>query len=399
MDTNNNDTALLTEDDGWVARLRGLLRRQPHTASSSLAAALDGPPLAEVLDLELERAKRGGRPLSLLIGEIPSSATAVEERIAGQALAVVEAVVSREKRRIDTVTRAGEGRFALVLPETGEQGALRLADRLRAAIARALADDRPSVSFGIATFPRHGRSAAALTTAAARALQAVHALGGDDALLESAEATATMVSVGVGDADSDRRLEALLAIAETVDIRDHGRPGHAQTVARYGEQIARELGLPVKVSDRVRLAGLLHDIGKVAVPEEVLHKPGPLDERERELVRGHAEIGARLIDRAELTDVREWVLAHHERPDGEGYPRGLSADATPLEARILAVADAYEAMTSTRPYRPALSHESAQSELGECSGTQFDKRVVQAFLRILEREGLRSRSRPPVSAG
>jgi HD-GYP domain-containing protein (c-di-GMP phosphodiesterase class II) len=114
-------------------------------------------------------------------------------------------------------------------------------------------------------------------------------------------------------------------------------------------------------------------------------------------VRRHAEVGARLIDDPSLEDVSEWVLAHHERPDGTGYPRALPAGAIALQARIIAVADAYESMTSDRPYRSALSHEAAQAELCECSGTQFDKRVVQAFLRVLEREGLRVRT-PAVAA-
>jgi diguanylate cyclase (GGDEF)-like protein/putative nucleotidyltransferase with HDIG domain len=388
MDAHKEDTAALA-GNGIATRLRGLLRRP--SPSTPAPAAGGGPSLADELDLELERAKRGGRPLSLLVAEVSSGGTA--------AVDVFVAVISSEKRRIDTVMRTGEDTFALILPETAEEGALSLAGRLRAEIARALPQDceQPVLNFGIATFPRHGRSVAGLITAAGRALSAVRALGGNDTLLESTEATATIVAVSDGDFDRDRRLETLLALAETVDFRDQGRPRHGRTVARYAEQIARELGLPVRVSDRIRLAGLLHDVGKVDVPQEVLQKPGPLDPQEWELVRRHAEVGARLIDDAGLADVSAWVLAHHERPDGEGYPRGIKGDSTPLEARIVAVADAYESMTSDRAYRPALSHEDAQAELLRCSGTQFDQRVVQAFLRVLERDGLRVRSRPPVS--
>ena len=180
--------------------------------------------------------------------------------------------------------------------------------------------------------------------------------------MESVETLSAIVCVGSGDAASDQRLEMLLALAETVDIRDHGSGGHSQTVGRHAEQIARELGFPVTTADRVRLAGMLHDVGKVGVPGSVLSKPGPLDEAEREQVQKHSEIGAQLIDDPQFADIREWVLAHQERPDGSGYPHGLKAEEIPLEARILAVADAYESMTSKRPYRAAMTHESAQAD-------------------------------------
>lgn len=217
-------------------------------------------------------------------------------------------------------------------------------------------------------------------------------------MLESVETPATIVSVGQGDPGSDGRLETILALVETVDIRDQGRAGHAQTVGRYAEQIARELGLPVKRSDRIRLAAMLHDVGKVAVPGALLAKSGPLDAGEWAAVRKHSEAGASMLVAAGLDEIAEWVLAHHERPDGEGYPRGLAFDEIALEARIIAVADAYESMTSKRPYRDALTHEAAQAELVECAGTQFDERVVDAFMRVLEREGVRSRSRPVPSS-
>jgi putative nucleotidyltransferase with HDIG domain len=270
-----------------------------------------------------------------------------------------------------------------------------MAERLRAAISNAFPHGvgTPVVSFGIATFPRHGRTPSALVKAADRALQAVRTLGGEGSLVESAEAPATMVAVSCGDELSDQWLETVLALAETVDIRDQGSTGHSQTVGRYAERIARELGLSVKVADRVRLAGVLHDVGKIGVPESVLRKPGPLDESEWELVRKHPEVGARLLADPGLGEVSEWVLAHHERPDGLGYPRGLKAEAIPLEARIVAVADAYESMTTERPYRAALPHTAAQAELIECSGKQFDRRVVAAFMRTLEREGVRARRR------
>jgi len=379
-------------------RLRELFARpQPPLIERDREAEAERREFGDQLELELERAKRGARPLSVLVGELsePRHHGSLPFATADDALRIAAHVVGSEKRRIDTAARVGDNRFALILPETGEQGALVLSERLRAAIANALSHGAgaPAVSFGIATFPRHGRTAGALVQAADRALLAVRTLGGEGSLVESAETPLTMVCVSSGDELSDQWLETLLALAETVDIRDQGSTGHSQAVGRYAERIARELGLSVKAADRVRVAALLHDVGKIGVAESVLRKPGPLDEGEWELVRKHPEIGARLLGDRRLEDVREWVLAHHERPDGLGYPRGLRAEAIPLEARIVAVADAYESMTTERPYRAPLSHVAAQAELIEFSGRQFDRRVVAAFMRTLEREGVRVRRR------
>jgi HD-GYP domain-containing protein (c-di-GMP phosphodiesterase class II) len=134
----------------------------------------------------------------------------------------------------------------------------------------------------------------------------------------------------------------------------------------------------------VRLAGVLHDIGKIGISDRVLSKPGPLDADEWQEMYTHPEIGARLLSRPEFDDLRAWILAHHERPDGQGYPRALAGDEIPLEARILAVADAYEAMTADRVYRPSLGEEAARAELEAGAGSQFDHRVVTAFLRALD---------------
>ena len=165
---------------------------------------------------------------------------------------------------------------------------------------------------------------------------------------------------------------------------------HEQRVARFAELTARELGLPDRTVGRIRLAGLLHDIGKSEVPREILFKAGPLTPDEWDRLRRHPEAGARLLGDPEYDDIRPWVLAHHERVDGLGYPLGLEASAIPIEARVLAVADSYEAMTSDRVYRRALSHEDAAEELRACAGTQFDAEVVEGFLAALQRERLRS---------
>jgi HD-GYP domain-containing protein (c-di-GMP phosphodiesterase class II) len=136
---------------------------------------------------------------------------------------------------------------------------------------------------------------------------------------------------------------------------------------------------------RIETAGVLHDIGKIGLPDAILRKPGPLAKTEMAEIRTHPEIGAQILNSRGLQDVREWVLAHHERPDGKGYPCGLPDQEIPLEAKILAVADAYEAMTADRVYRPGIDERAARAELLRCSGDQFDSRVIAAFLAVLNR--------------
>jgi putative nucleotidyltransferase with HDIG domain len=178
-------------------------------------------------------------------------------------------------------------------------------------------------------------------------------------------------------------LGALLNLAEALDVRETGSTSHCQRVGRFAEITARELGLSPEAVERVRLAGILHDVGRVALPDDVLAKRGPLTDEEWGLVRAHPAVGARMVETTEYDDIRSWILFHHERPDGHGYPEGRREDDVPLESSILAVADAYEAMTSDRPYRPALAAEDAAEELRRESGRQFRSDVVEALLRAV----------------
>jgi HD-GYP domain-containing protein (c-di-GMP phosphodiesterase class II) len=159
------------------------------------------------------------------------------------------------------------------------------------------------------------------------------------------------------------------------------RPRGRRFLAHLAELTAGELGLDARAMARVRLAALVCDIGRDEIPAEILNKHGPLSDAEWLEVRRQPEMGAALLADAGFDDIREWILCHRERPDGTGYPRGLSGDQIPLEARILAVCDAYAAMTSERPHRLARDHVDACRELERCSGTQFDANVVAAFMR------------------
>jgi HD-GYP domain-containing protein (c-di-GMP phosphodiesterase class II) len=159
------------------------------------------------------------------------------------------------------------------------------------------------------------------------------------------------------------------------------RPSGRRLVGHLAELTARELGLEERQLARVRLAAMICDIGRDQIPAEILNKRGPLTDEEWVAVRRQPELGAAMLSAAGFDDIREWILCRRERPDGGGYPRGLAGDQIPLEARILAVCDAYAAMTSNRPHRVARSHENACAELSRCAGTQFDSGVVTAFVR------------------
>jgi HD-GYP domain-containing protein (c-di-GMP phosphodiesterase class II) len=162
-------------------------------------------------------------------------------------------------------------------------------------------------------------------------------------------------------------------------------PSARRLAGHLAELTARELGLEEPRVARVGFAALICGEGRERIPAEVLNKRGPLNEEERAIVRHQPEIGAALFGDASFADVREWILCLRERPDGGGYPRGLSAERIPREACILAVTEAYAAMTRERPYRPPRDHEDACLELVRCSGSQFDGAVVEAFLQASAR--------------
>lgn len=178
------------------------------------------------------------------------------------------------------------------------------------------------------------------------------------------------------------------ALGTILDARDPYTSGHAAQVAAYAAAIAAELSLPAERIEVVRQAGFLHDLGKIAISEQLLYKPSQLSDEEYELIKTHAMIGADLIERSEgLRHLAPFIRYHHERWDGQGYPDGLCGEEIPLEARILNVCDSVEAMASDRPYHRGASLPEILVELRRCSTTQFDPAVVAAFIRIIEREG------------
>jgi HD-GYP domain-containing protein (c-di-GMP phosphodiesterase class II) len=181
--------------------------------------------------------------------------------------------------------------------------------------------------------------------------------------------------------------DSIVALADMIDLRDAYTHGHSQRVAEYARRLARELRLSSGETELIHEAARVHDIGKIGTADQFLLKPGPLDEGETQEMRRHAQLGYKLLKRIpEFAAGAELVLSHHERVDGTGYPRGLRGEELPIEARVIAVADAYDAMTTDRPYRSAMSWESTRAELRAGAGTQWDARVVDAFIAMVDRE-------------
>jgi len=395
--------------DGWIATVGTLLgtglfvsfvRHRLGSMFHRLREAAQRDPLTDlfnrrgfqdVFDTELERARRSEQPLSLIVGDLDrfKRVNDAHGHAAGDAvlIRVADAIVAA-KRGFDSAARVGGEEFAVLAPNCDQHGAYMLAERIRSAVQEALSsrdrDARLTISFGISTFPLHGQSADGLLRTADQALYAAKRLGRNRSVISSAEVPGILARASrSGNGDAGVELASLVNLAEALDVRDSGSPSHCRRVGRFAELTARELGLPPESVERIRLAGIIHDVGRVGLPDHLLGKQGPLTEDEWALVRAHPAIGARMVETTDYEDIRSWILFHHERPDGRGYPEGRGNADVPIESAIIGVADAYEALTNPRPYRAALGAEDAAGELRRQAGTQFRSDVVEALLRAV----------------
>ena len=370
--------------NGSVCRLTDAARTDPLTGLPNRVA------LHEALERELERAKPEERPTSMLLFDLDRFKRVNDRFGVAEGDRVVRRVATllgESTRIMDVVARSGGEEFAIVLPETDQHRAFlfaeELLDRLRKDFSAPQIELTASV--GVATSPGHADDLAGLMAAADGALHAAKALGRDRAVIYSPEVTNVLGSVtGRRNVADQAQMATVLSLAEALDQRDSGTARHSQTVGRLCEMMAGELELDEDRVQRLRLAGILHDIGKIAVPDSILMKPGPLTDEEWVQMRRHPELGARILSSREMDDLREWILAHHERPDGTGYPRGLSAEEIPLEASIVAVADAFEAMTSDRVYRPGMSVDAAREELLTNAGADLAVQDLRDTAGILQ---------------
>jgi two-component system cell cycle response regulator len=373
-----------------MIRMAGLVRAQRQVAiTDGLTGLHTRRFFEEAIATETARALRTGSSLGLLILDIDHFKR-VNDRYGhnggDRVLCEVADRLRSSVRPGDVVARYGGEEFAVLLPQAGERDIVGTGERIRTSLAGApiVVNQKTSisvsVSVGAAALPEHGRTPAELVLAADRALYAAKQTGRNRLVIGRVGGQEQQV---VADASRLTITEYLVALTGEVEARV-APVEHGAAVGRWAAVVAEELGLDQETWQRCALAGRLHDIGKITVPEAILRKPGRLSGAEWGLMKTHADEGARLLRLdPELADVARIVRQHHERYDGSGYPDGRTGANTTIEARIVAVCDAWAAMRVDRPYQTARSVAEAVAELRRCAGSQFDPDVVDAFLAAL----------------
>ena len=351
-----------------------------------------------LLDQEIDRSRRHNRSCAVLFLDLDHF-KALNDTLGHQAgdiaLREFSSVVRTVLRGFDSLGRWGGEEFVALLPETDNEAALGVAERARAAVAAhafwAAGGARITCSCGVATYPSDAQDRARLIQLADQAMYAAKRLGRNQVrgvadLTHAADVEPWTTGSRQGDSILEETVEALVSLLEA---RSQGTRDHIHSVSRWAVRLAVALGVDAQQTHLVGLAGRLHDIGKVGLPDDLLQNADHLTEEERARVRSHAVLGAATVSSMPtLRPLAPLIRAHHERWDGKGYPDGLAMQAIPLGARILAVADAYSVMTADRPNRPASRPSAAFAELRRCSGTQFDPHVVDALERVLRAESL-----------
>src|SRR5436305_7716383 len=266
------------------------------------------------------------------------------------------------------------------------QSAERALDRIHARLAATpFPHGEPvTVSAGLAVYPTHAATRDQLYDVTDAALYWAKNHGKNrSCVYDAAVVRAFTPAELAAAAERHARLRAAEGLIRVVDAKDTYAGAHSQSVSRLAEGIARAMVLDLEVVEQVRLAGLLHDLGKIAIPDRILQKPGKLDPDELRIMREHADLGYRLLEGLGVSPVDRWIRHHHEWWDGSGYPLGLAGEDIPLGSRIIPVADAFDALTSDRVYRAAGSSGEAIAELRRRCWTQFDARVVSALENYL----------------
>jgi len=400
--------------------------------------------LMEALSAEWKRSTRANRPLALVLMDLDRFKFVNDfyGHLEGDVvLQRVGHILEQNCRRSDVVARYGGDEFVILMPETTVEQARQLANKLRGWIASdpLLRDKNITASFGIAAFPVHGSTPQELIQVADSSMYLSKHQGGNSVssaeqgdpndrkrwkkdvleaylgvtlkrlfatgpeafeeiyrrLEQFTRSLSEQGGEGSGDALPPAVVETVTSLAFAIDAKDHYTQGHSQKVSAYSVMIAQALGVGSSEVEEIRLAGLLHDIGKVGIPEAILNKSGPLDASEWETMKTHTDLGARILEPLKpMVRIREMVRHHHEFYDGTGYPLRLEGENIPHGARVIAIADAYDTITSERTYKKARTPEDAFAELERCAANQFDPEIVRVFIDTMRRA-----PRPTVEAG
>ncbi|RQD73543.1 MAG: diguanylate cyclase [Candidatus Syntrophonatronum acetioxidans] len=272
-------------------------------------------------------------------------------------------ILKKSCRKEDLIGRWGGDEFVILLPQTSRRKAEAVSTRIKERCSKANIRDIPiSMAIGIACKEKPGKNLIEILKEAEDSMY-------KQKLTESRSEKSAMVST----------------LLKTLEEKSFETKAHTRRMEEVAVQIGERIGLSPSELNRLKLVITLHDIGKTNIPEEILTREGPLTEEEWEIMKKHPETGFKIARATEeFSHVAKEIMAHHERWDGTGYPRGLKGEDIPLLARIIAIANAYEVMTQGRPYKKPLSLEKALDELKKCAGTQFDPELVEVFLEVLE---------------
>lgn len=364
-----------------TAELIEAARRDP------LSGMLNHGTVVGLLSEVLEEARRDAGWIILALLDLDNFRLLNETHgydIGDQALLEVAAALETETPRDAIVGRYGPDEFLLVGPPSCAHEVRVVVERVRERL-RTRGLPLPgfgivpvTVSVGMASYPEHAAAATELLSAATRMLVEAKAGGGDRVRVDAPD--------DEGAPDRWRDFDVLQALVVAVDTKDHYTRAHSEDVARHALYVAEYLGLDDAFRRQVRISALLHDVGKIGVPDEILHKPAPLTATEKEVMAQHTILGHLMVSSLPGMElIAAGVRHHHERWDGRGYPDGLAGDKIPRIARIVAVADAYSAMTTSRPYRKALPRDEALRRIADAGGSQLDPQLVGAFVEAIGR--------------
>jgi len=387
------------DEIGSLARDFDTMAEELHAVHGHLEALALKDPLTGLLNhrayqerllQELRRAEREGYAVSIVALDVDRFKQ-VNDRFghaAGdEALRALTRAIRAELRPSDIAGRLGGDEFMLAIVRGDIDAAEIVVDRLRTRIAEmplGPTGEPLTISAGIAGFPRHSLSQEELMHLADGAMYWAKSSGRDCIRVYSAETDYALSPEQAADrAAREGLVNTVHALAKAVDAKDGYTHSHSQRVARCAARLAESLGMDSEAVERVRTAGVLHDVGKIGISDLLLLKPERLTEEEFEEMRRHSELGRDIIAGAGMHQIADAVLHLHERFDGGGYPSGLSGETIPLESRVLNVADAFEAMTSSRVYREAGPVELAVGELEEGAGGQFDPWVVEHMVGLV----------------